>query len=310
MLPITLSWALCLGCAGEGAGRPDEELGGLVISPKGNTPTIDQDKASSNASDLVDAVRMPHAWIGEQLGAHVVRGRSSLKVEESSAVIEELDDELLLDFDGEDRFLATLDNSMEYGRHAIYDGSTLYLRPRFGLYHGRAPQSESEAAEIRNEMYGVAGDYLELLSRQLEVSDKGATTREGRAVREVLLKLAPKPVAVPPETLTHRKWRDTLEVKALSGSVFLDAETGAPLHLQLTGSIAFERDKRRFVMSLGAELTISDIGHTRAIAAPAEEMVLAIAPRKRELAERDKLLESIAPPARTAPVPSDPGGGK
>lgn len=310
MLPITLSWALCLGCAGEGEGRPDEELGGLVISPETSTPSVDQDEASSNAPDLVNAVRMPHAWIGEQIGAHVVRGRTSLKVEESSAVIEELDDELLLDFDGEDRFLATLDNSMEYGRHAIYDGSTLYLRPRFGLYHGRAPQSEAEAAEIRNEMYGVAGDYLELLSRQLEVSDKGVSTREGRAAREVLLKLAPKPRPITPETLTHRQWRDTIEVKALSGSVFLDAETGVPLYVQLAGSIAFERDKRRFVMSLGAELTISEIGHTRAIAAPAEDMVLAIAPRRRELAERDSLLESIAPPARTAPVPSDPGGGK
>ena len=80
--------------------------------------------------------------------------------------------------------------------------------------------------------------------------------------------------------------------------------------MKLAGSIAFERDKRRFIMTLGAELAISDIGHTRAIAAPAEDMVLAIAPRRRELAERDHLLESIAPPARSAPVPSDPGGGK
>lgn len=310
MLPLTLSWALCLGCAGEGEGKPDEDLGGLVISPADHTPTVDLEKASSNPTELVNAVRMPHTWIGEQLGAHVVRGRSSLKVEESSVVVEELDDELLLDFDGEDRFLATLDNSMEYGRHAIYDGSKLYLRPRFGLYHGRAPQNQTEAAEIRNEMYGAAGDYLELLSRQLEVSDKGATTRDGRAAREVLLQLAPSPTAVASETLTHRTWRNSIKVKALSGSVFLDAETGAPLHVQLAGSIAFERDERRFVMNLSAELTVSEIGHTRAIAAPAEDMVLAIAPRRRELAERDSLLKSIAPPARTAPVPTNPGGGK
>lgn len=310
MLPMTLSWALCLGCAGEGAGKPDKELGVLVISPVNSKPKIDLAKASSSAPALVSAVRMPHAWIGEQLGAHAVRGSTSLKVEESSVVIEELDDELVLDFDGEDRFLATLDNSKEYGRHAIYDGTTLYLRPRFGLYHARAPQSETEAAEIRNSMYGVTGDYLELLSRQLEVSDKGATTHGGRAAREVLLKLAPKPASVASETLEHRKWRDTIEVEALSGSVFLDAETGAPLHVELSGSIAFERDNRRFIMTLGAERTVSEVGNARAIAAPAEDMVMAIAPRRRELAERDSLLESIAPPARTAPVPSDQGGAE
>lgn len=307
---LALSSTLCGACAGEGSGRPDEELADLVVSPPEKTLTIDLNRASTDAAALLEAARMPHAWVADKLGAHVVRATSTLKLEESAETVEEFSDQLLLDFDGEGRFLATLDNSKEYGRHAIYDGKTLYLRPRFGIYHARAPQSEGEEAEIRNKMYGVAGDYLELLSRQLEVSDKGSTTSDGRAAREVALKMAPTARALPPESLSQRKWRDTIEVKSIKGTAVLDAESGVLLHLTISGSIAFERDKRRFTMTLGAESKIEEIGHTRAIEAPPEDLVMAIAPRRRELAERDALLNRIAPPARSAPVPSDPSGDK
>lgn len=306
MLPIAAPglWS----CTSEGEGRPDSELGNLVISPEEKIEEVDQDAAARDADALLAAVRLPHSWLGEKLGAHVVRGTSSVEVREGGTVTERHDDVLLIDFDGEDRYAATLDNSKEYGRHAIFDGNRLYLRPRFGLYHGRVPQTETEAAEIRTEMAAGAGQYLELVAKGLEVSDRGAKTRDGRAIREVELKLAPSPRKVSAETVNQRLWRNTIEVKTLAGQVDLDAETGAPIFITFEASIGFAREGRNFQMLIKAERSIGDIGHKRAIEAPEPGDILEIPARRRELEERNALLKNIAPPARQAPTPAGSEG--
>ncbi|MCP4446077.1 MAG: hypothetical protein GY811_12130 [Myxococcales bacterium] len=306
MLPlVAFAWS---GCSSEGEGRPDSELGNLVISPYAKVHKVDMDKATTEAGALLTAVLAPHEWIGESLGAHVVRGSSSVEVREGREVREQLDDSLFIDFDGEDRYVATLDNSNEYGRHAIFDGSKLYLRPRFGLYNGRAPQTETEAVDIRTEMAAGAGEYLALLAKGLEVSDGGAKTRGGRAIQEIRLQLAPTPPATTAETLGHRLWRNSIEVKTLSGQVDLDAETRVPLFITFEGSIVFTREARSFQMFVKAERSLDEIGHTRAVQAPPPDEVLTIGIRKRELYERNTLLKNIAPPARQAPTPGGSQG--
>ncbi len=309
LLTASLLFALLVGaCSADGEGRPDSELGNLVVSPAEVIHNVDLDKAASDADELLAAVLLPHAWLGETLGAHVVHGTSSIEVREGDIVFEQLEETLELEFDGEDRFAAVLDNSKEYGRHAIYDGNELYLRPRFGLYHARAPQTKTEATQIRNEITGGVGDTLALLSRGIEVSDRGTKTRNGRAVRELALKLAPNPRKTPEETLTQKLWRNSIEVKTLSGLVALDAETGTAIFVQLEGSIGYKREGRSFVMNMKAERSIVDIGHSRAVAAPTAEEIMRIGARRRELDERDTLLKNIAPPARKAPTPAASAG--
>ena len=301
---ILLATLGVLGCTSEGEGRPDKDLGDLVLSPPKESPFVDLDKASQGHDALFDALHLPHSWVSSKLGAHKVQGTSKVVVKEGDVLLEELEDALFLDIDGEDRFVVTLDNSKDYGRHAIYDGSSLYLRPRFGKYHARAPQSEDEASEIRSEMFAGATDYLDLFRNQIEVSDKGKQTLDGRAVRQVALKMAPeaREHEVPAKLSQHR-WRDTIEVQAIEGLVSLDAESGVPVSVEFKGSIKYTRDKRRFEMLLRASRSISEIGHERAVAPPAEELILRIPARHRELAERDSLLQGIAPPARKAPTP-------
>ncbi len=301
MLPLAILAAS--GCASEGEGRPDSELGNLVISPSTEVAKVELDSAAVDADALLSAVELPHTWLGSSLGAHRIEGTTWVEVREGGQVVSELSDVLRIDFDGEDRFAATLDTSNDYGRHAIYDGANLFLRPRYGLYHKRAPQTETEAAEIRTDMAAAAGDYLGLLARGLEVSDRGPKTRDGRSVRQVELKLAPKPRRVADETLTQKRWRNSIEVKTLSGQVDLDVESGAPVYIQLDGSIVFSREGRSFQMFVKAERSILEIGHTRAVQAPGDEASLSIGIRPRELDERDALLRNIAPPARRAPTP-------
>lgn len=302
MLPFAV--LVAAGCTSEGEGRPDSELGNLVISPSTEAEKVELDAAATKPAALLRAVQLPHTWIGERLGAHIVAGTSWVEVREGGQVVSELSDVLTIEFDGEDRFAATLDTSNEYGRHAIFDGTHLFLRPRFGLYNKRAQQTEDEAANIRTEMAAGAGDYLALLSRGLEVSDRGAKTRDGRAVRQVDLQLAPKPRKIAEETLTQKRWRNSIDVKTLSGQVDLDVETGSPVYIKIDGSIVFTRDGRSFQLFVKAERTLLDIGHSRAVTAPAEDEALTIGMRRRDLDERDTLLRNIAPPARRAPTPS------
>lgn len=298
---------LALGCASEGEGRPDKDLGDLVLSPAQESPTIDLEKISQDHEALLAALALPHSWVSETLGAHKASGSSKVQVKEGEALAEELEDTLLLEIDGEDRFVATLDNSKDYGRHAIYDGESLYLRPRFGKYHARPPQSEEEPSTIRNQIFSGATDYLDLFRGQLEVSDKGVHTLSGRSVRQVALKLAPKAHKKKmPAKLTQSLWRGSIEVQALEGLVSFDVETGVALSVELAGSIKYTRDKRRFEMIVKASRSISDIAHERAVAAPGEDLVMRIPARHRELAERDELLQGIAPPARKAPTPAVP----
>ncbi len=301
---ILLGAILACSCTSEGEGRPDKDLGDLVLSPTTETPPVDLERASQGHEAFFDALRRPHAWVSSVIGAHTVQGISVVQVKEGTELLEELEDKLLLDIDGEDRFIATLDNSKDYGRHAIYDGESLYLRPRFGKYHARAPQSEEEASEIRNEIFAGATDYLELFRNQVEVSDMGKQSLAGRAVRQVAIKLAPKARdhALPARLSQHR-WRDSIRVQSIEGVVSFDAETGVALALEFKGSIKYTREKRRFEMVLRATRSITDIGHERAIAPPAQELVLRIPARRRELVERDSLLQGIAPPARKAPTP-------
>jgi len=299
-----------MGCSSDSEGRPDSELGNLVISPVSIVHKVDLDKASRDADALLDAVLLPHPWISDHLGAHVMRGSSSVQVLEGNTLIEELDDTLLLEFDSKGHYRATLDNSKEYGRHALFDGKDLFLRPRFGLYHQRAPQTDTEADEIRTDTAAGAGDYLDLLAGGLEAVDKGSGTFHGRAVRTIGLQLAPSPRKRKEEVLAQRLWRNSIVVKTLSGKIALDIESGAPLSIELDGSIAFTRDGRNLEMHMQAERSIDDIGHSRTIKAPPADEVMRIGARRRALDERDTLLKNIAPPARNSPTPAEaPGDG-
>lgn len=301
LLPVAL--LAIAGCTSESEGRPDSELGNLVISPSTAVATVEIEAAARDADALLAAVQLPHTWLAESLGAHVLQGSSSVEVHQGGEVVDEVRDTLRIDFDGESRFAATLDTHNDYGRHAIFDGTNLYLRPRFGLYHKRAPQTETEAEDIRTEMAFATGDYVALLGRGLEVTDRGAKTRDGRAVRQIGLKLAPKPRKVPPETLVQKQWRESIVVKTLSGQVDLDIESGAPIYISIDGSIVFERDGQSFQMFVKATRSIGEIGHTRAISAPPTEEAMSIPARRRELDERNTLLRNIAPPARRSPTP-------
>lgn len=295
-------------CSGSGEGVPDDKLGGLVVAADSADHTVDLDRAAEDPMVLARALAMPHQTVAPALGSHRFRGTSSSTVSEGTEVVEELSDQTRIDFSDGGAFHAVLANSRDYGRESIFADGVLYLRPRYGAFHRRPPVDDTEPGRIRDQTFATLGAYFELLAPGAELSDRGHAQVAGRAARTIDIARAPEPRERHAEEQAHRAWRQGAVVREVSGTVWLDAETGAPLAGELRGVVQFARGDRRFDMALEVDHRIEAIGQPIEIAVPAEEDTVATHQRLRELDEREQLLEGIAPPARRGSRPSNPGG--
>jgi hypothetical protein len=223
------------------------------------------------------------AW----LGPHRFHGTSSLQVLDpnTKTEFEQLKDETAIDFDGQG-YRATLDNSREYGRHAWFVDGVLYLRPRFGAYHKRAPTDGTEAPRIRDEMYATAAGYLAPFQNAMKVSDGGQETVAGQVARKVLL---------------STDGDDS--VRSLAGMIYLDEKTGVPLKVEIAGAFEFEQEGKKLLMRVEARHEFSDIHAVPKIGAPTDAESLPTPERSHETDDRNTLLRGIAPPARRSPTP-------
>lgn len=295
-------------CSGSG-GRTDEDLGGLVVAERAaEERPIDVARAAADPLELARAVAQPHATVADALGGHRFRGSSSIEVREGAEVVEAIADETAIAYRSDGSFAATLDNSRDYGRHATFAGGTLYLRPRYGKYHRRAPTDDGEPARIRGDVFATLGAYFELVAPAAAIADAGEVQHAGRAARRLQLSRAAKPVARPAERRPERAWRDEVSVEELTGDVVLDAATGVPLRAALDARVRFVRDGRTFVMTLKVAHEVTDDGSEPEVAAPPDDQVVDTPHRSTEAEERERLLEGIAPPPRKAPTPANPTG--
>jgi hypothetical protein len=290
---------LVAACTGDG-GVKDEELEGLVVSPPSEAPAVDPGKAAAEGGELGRAFAIEHREVGKRLGAHTVKVTSRIEVKEGDQVVESLTDETLVELAADGQYHARYDNSADYGREVLWQGGALFLRPRYAKWHRRPPTDDDEPARVRDEMYGVAGDYFELVAHAAEVTDKGAAQVAGRDGRRVEIKLAPSPKKPAAQPLTQRKWRESITVQELEGDAVLDAESAIPLQARFKTRLTFSRDGRTFTMTLEVGHEVSGIGQAVALVTPPPEEVVATPERSRETDERDALLEGMAPPSKKA----------
>lgn len=315
---FALTLAATAAC-GRSSGVPDEQLGNLVVEPKRPDPKIDVGRAAEEPGELGRALTRDYDKILAELGPHVITIKTRTVIEEAGQAVSELTDEATLINGEAPAFRGTYTNSSDYGREVLYTGGKLYLRPRYQRWHGRAPESTREPFELRATFYGAIPATWDLVGYAAELTDRGVVEAAGRSGRKIEVKLSPAAMKAPRETLAQRKWREGRSVEALAGTVVLDADTGAPLSIELEGKLGFSRDGRSFVMKLGLSATVANIGTPAAVEAPPEGEVVATPGRLREVDERDYLLQGIAPPIRKnpdgtavtpAPVPAGSGGGK
>lgn len=301
MLRVHLAAILALGSAvacGRSQGVPDEDLGGLVEEPKQPDAKIAVDRAAKEPAELGRALAQPHRQVLVALGPHTATLSSATTVEEAGKPVSALTDTTKIEIGDAGAFHAIYGNDADYGREVIFVGGKLYLRPRYQRWHGRAPENTEEPAALRDQYFEPIAATWDLLAPGIELSDKGPADVAGRPGRKIAIQLSPKPAKPATETVAQKKWREQRTIEAVSGEVILDADKGTPLSVQLAGTVSFMRDGRRFKMKTSITASLSAIGTPVAITAPAEAEVVATPERKREVDERDYLLQGIAPPIR------------
>lgn len=286
--------ALATVAAGCGDRRTaDADLGSLVLEKTDEVKPVDVKAAGTNVGEFRRALAIPHTRIAATLGAHKVVGSSSVKVTAEGQVVTDLSDKTSIVIDAEGNYMATADNSRDYGRHAIYTGGELFLRPRFGKYHRRAPANTSEPGAILDEMFSTSNAYFDLLYARVELSLRGDERAGDRAARKIDFKIAPAPSDRDSETLAHKKWRESISVESAAGWVLLDLDGGFALAADIAGTITFVKEGKQFTMEVRAQHAIEDIGADVAIAAPAPSETVATPMMRTEVDEQTQLLEGL-----------------
>jgi hypothetical protein len=283
---------------GRAQGIADEDLGGLVIETKVADRAIDVAAAAKDRGELSRALMRPYRDVIAALGPHVATLAMKTTVEEAGKVTDELAETTTIQLGDHGTFHGEYTNTADYGRELTFLGGMLYLRPRYQRWHGRAPETADEPAALRDELFAPIAATWDLLAPGAELTDLGAVQQAGRAAIKIAVKLAPHPAALAAEPLAQRKWREHRAIEALTGEVVLDAANGAPLAVRLAGTVAFNRDGRRFRMKVSVTAELSAIGTAAELAAPAAADVVATPERLREVDDRDFLLQGIAPPIR------------
>jgi hypothetical protein len=182
----------------------------------------------------------------------------------------------------------------------FFDGK-LYLRPRYQRWHARSPEAPDEPAALRDDYAGVVAAVWDLLGPGAQLTDSGQIDVAGRHGHKISVDLSSEPSQPAAESITQRKWREARTVETVSGAVVLDTEKAVPLVVKLIGTIGYTRDGRRFTMRISVDSLISDLGSPALLAPPADADIVTTPERRREVDERDYLLQGIAPPLRRNP---------
>ncbi|HTL31986.1 MAG TPA: hypothetical protein VL326_02610 [Kofleriaceae bacterium] len=283
------------GC-GRSEGVPDKDLGSLVIAPKEKRDPIDVAKASRDAGELGRALMMPYKDVVAALGPHTYSIKTTNVVEEAGKEVSNLSDTTTIGI-AANGFHGVYENSADYGREAIFAGGTLYLKPRYQRWHGRAPETPDEPTTLRDSFFGPISATWDLVAPAAELTDQGTATVAGRAGKKIAVKQSPDPHQPPAEKLVQRKWREKRTIENVTGEVVLDADKGVPLSVKLAGTIGFMRDGRRFSMKVTLDATLVSMGPAQ-IDIPPPDQVVATPERLKEVDDRDFLLQGIAPPIR------------
>jgi hypothetical protein len=293
--------ALCAAACGRARGVQDQDLPGLVVEARKPEAPIDVDRATRDPAELGRALARPYRVVVAALGPHTAGVSSAITVDEGGHQVSELSDHAQIDNASATAFHAVYTNSADYGREAIFVDDRLYLRPRYQRWHARDPESPDEPAELRDRYFEAIAATWDLLAPGAELADGGPLEVAGRHGRRIAIKRTAEPRDPPAEPIAQRKWRETRSIDAITGEIVLDTERGVPLAVKLDGAVGFTRDGKHFAMKVSVDSTLSGIGTSAAVAPPPASEVVTTPERRREVDDRDYLLQGIAPPLRRNP---------
>jgi hypothetical protein len=306
-LGAALGAALALAGCGKGDRPARRELEGLVTSAS-EVPRAINVATLTDAAELQRAAALSHAAAAAALGPHVTEVRNTTTLAEVGGSAEPpLEITTVVELGPDGAFHALSNNSADYGEEITFVGGQVYLRPRYARWHRRPPTAPEEPLQLRDRLLGELAATLELVAPGMTITAGPDSTVAGRPAKAFALARAASPRAPAAEKLSQRAWRTSRAVEKLDGQVFVDAATGVVLGAKLAATLTFSRDGRTFSMAIDVTHQVRDVGRAPPIAPPPPEETVATPTRTGEVAERDRLLEGLAPAIGT--VPTTPGGG-
>jgi len=179
----------------------------------------------------------------------------------------------------------------EQGMEAVVVGNELAVRPRWGRFARRRPEP-GEAARLRALVEGEAAGLFEVVAHAAAITRGAESTVDGRRALTLLVgKVASPATPSLSDDSPGKAWRKTVTVEALSGTLTVDAASGAPLAVALEARYRFTRDGKPFTVDArhGERLVAA-----QPIALPAD--AIASPERPRPMLDRQALLDGLTGP--------------
>ncbi|HJZ88662.1 MAG TPA: hypothetical protein VKN99_25990 [Polyangia bacterium] len=263
-----------------------------VLMGSGRAPPLVVHAArAADPAEFGKIVRMPAREVAARLGAFRSAEGSQLRVT-LAGKLDALDESVKLEVDGQGQWHGWRENSREAGVEAWMTGDALVVRMRYSKPVLRRAES-SQADELRENLFGDAAAYWELIERFAQLSDEGAVQVAGRPARRVRISLRGSPRSADEPPQPERKWRQGVVVRALAGSALIDQQTGVPLALAWTASYAFPKAGQQAQAEIALKRELADVGAAIAVEAPRDAVPSPV--RTRSELERRELLDGLVP---------------
>jgi hypothetical protein len=241
-------------------------------------------------AELLRALALPGAELDRRLGARHVEASSRIRMAPTDRPEQALDERYRLDSDGRGALHVVHDNDTD-GMEASLVGGTLYVRPRYSKFVARRPEGD-DVERLRHLVEGVAGGYLGLFERWLEVRETGRVEVAGHGAIRLALTARSSPTGTSLPSEPGKRWRAGVRVRHLDGELVLDAASGALLEGKLEAVYELERSDLPGPLSVSLSFRQSTSA-AQPISAPSDAVP---SPRRpRPLLDRQALLDGLTP---------------
>jgi hypothetical protein len=257
----------------------------------------------SDAAALLSALRLDGAARDAALGAHAREISVETTITPAGAPKETLTVRDRFDSDGKGNFRVSRETARtveeelapgsqprpsDQGMEAIVVGNELAVRPRWGKFARRRPEP-GEATRLRALVEEETAGLFELVAHAAAITRGGETSVEGRRAVTLLVgkSASPGAPAVADES-PAKAWRKSVVVDALSGTLSVDAASGALMGAQLDVRYRFTRDGK--TIAVAARHT-EKLAAAQPIAIPAD--AITSPERPRPMLDRAALLDGL-----------------